>query len=340
MKQAIMTDPGKIEFKNVDIPVINDNEVLLKIKRIGVCGSDIHVYHGKHPFTSYPIVQGHEYSAVVEKVGKNVTKVKAGQKVTARPQVVCGECPQCKRGDYNICDNLKVSGFQANGCAQDYFKVSDKVIYPVDDSVSFDDIALIEPLSVAVYATEKAGDLSGKNVVIFGAGTIGNFIAQAAICQGAAKVLVRDISSFRLKVATECGIEHVSNPQDETIEEAAKRVFGTEGFSTVFEASGAKAAIDDAVYFIQKGGYIGIIGVFSKPPEVNMAFICEHELTMSGSMMYKHEHYLKAIEWLQNNKIKTAPIISRSFDFYDYLDAYKYIEQMNDEVMKVIIRVN
>ena len=97
----------------------------LKIKRIGICGSDIHVNHGKHPFTKYPIVQGHEYSGEVVKTGKNVVRVKAGMKATGRPQLVCGICSACRRGDYNVCQNLKVEGFQANGCAQDYFIISE-----------------------------------------------------------------------------------------------------------------------------------------------------------------------------------------------------------------------
>ncbi|QSH42048.1 alcohol dehydrogenase catalytic domain-containing protein [Lentisphaerota bacterium ZTH] len=340
MKQAVMTAPGKIEFNNIDVPDINDNEVLLQIKKIGVCGSDIHVYHGKHPFTSYPIVQGHEYSAVIEKTGKNVTKVIPGQKVTARPQITCGNCAQCRRGDYNICDNLKVSGFQANGCAQDFFVVSEDVVYPVDDSISFEKIALVEPLAVAVYATEKPGSLEGKNVVVYGGGTIGNFIAQAARCRGAARVMLREISAYRLQVADACGIDYISNPLDESMEEAAERVFGPEGFSVAFEAAGARPALTDAVNSISKGGYIGIVGVFSKAPPVNMAFICEHELKMAGSMMYKHEHYLKAIDWLKNNMIQTDALISKCFDFYDYLDAYKYIDEMNDKVMKVMINVN
>ena len=340
MKQAIMTEPGKIEFNETAIPEINNNEVLLKIKRIGVCGSDIHVYHGKHPFTSYPIVQGHEYSAIIEKVGADVIKYKVGEKVTARPQVVCGKCIQCREGNYNICDNLKVHGFQANGCAQDFFAVDEKLVMKIPEPISFDDGALIEPLSVAVSSTEKAGDIEGCNVVVFGAGTIGNFVAQAAICRKAKKVLIRDISEYRLKIAQKCGIVHNSNAIEETINDACCRVFGDEGYTVAFEASGAEPAIRDAVNSIQKGGYIGIIGVFADEPQINMSFVCEHELKLAGSIMYKHEHYLKAVSWLEAGEITTSPIISKYFDFYEYLDAYKYIKNQKDEVMKVMINVN
>ena len=110
MKQAVMTTPGKIEFNEVDAPKPGMGEVLIRIHKIGVCGSDVHVWHGKHPYTSYPVVQGHEFSATIEELGEGVKGLKVGQKVTATPQVVCGKCGPCKRGDYHICDTLKVEG--------------------------------------------------------------------------------------------------------------------------------------------------------------------------------------------------------------------------------------
>ncbi len=117
MKQATMVHPGEIEIHDVPAPTPGPGEVLLRVQRIGVCGSDIHVYHGKHPLTGYPVVQGHEFSAVLEAVGLGVTGFKVGSKVTSMPQIVCGECAPCRRGDYHICDKLKVQGFQAPGCA-------------------------------------------------------------------------------------------------------------------------------------------------------------------------------------------------------------------------------
>src|SRR5512140_885754 len=119
MKQAIMVEPGRIEIRDIPVSQPGPRQVLLRIHRIGICGSDIHVYHGKHPYTSYPVVQGHEFSATVEALGPGVTGFGVGAKVTSMPQVVCGVCAPCRRGDYNICDKLKVEGFQAPGCAQE-----------------------------------------------------------------------------------------------------------------------------------------------------------------------------------------------------------------------------
>lgn len=128
MLQAVMTAPGKIEFNDVPILEINGGEVLIKIMSIGVCGSDIHVYHGKHPYTSYPVVQGHELSGEIVKVGTGVTRFKLGDKVTIQPQVVCGQCYPCTHGRYHICDELKVMGFQTTGTASEYFAVDEKKV--------------------------------------------------------------------------------------------------------------------------------------------------------------------------------------------------------------------
>src|SRR5512136_161695 len=180
MKQAIMTNPGQIEIHDVPAPVPGQGEVLLRIQRIGVCGSDIHVYHGKHPLTSYPVVQGHEFSAVLEAVGPGVTGFTPGAKVTSMPQIVCGECAPCLRGDYHICDKLKVEGFQAPGCAQELWVTPAARIVPLPDAFSYEQGALVEPVSVAVHATSRAGTLAGRRVAVLGAGPIGNLVAQVA----------------------------------------------------------------------------------------------------------------------------------------------------------------
>ena len=180
MRQAIMTSPGKIEFQDVDEPKPGNGQVLIRVQRIGVCGSDVHVWHGKHPYTSYPVVQGHEYSAIVEAVGEGVTDIKIGKKVTATPQVVCGKCGPCKRGDYHICDELKVQGFQAPGVAQDLFVTDADKIVPLPDSFSFEQGAFVEPVSVGVHTVKRVGDITGKNVAVLGAGPIGNLVGQVA----------------------------------------------------------------------------------------------------------------------------------------------------------------
>lgn len=152
MKQAVMTTPGEILIHEIEAPSPGPGEVLLRIQRIGVCGSDVHVYHGLHPYTSYPVVQGHEYSASIEALGPGVQGLEPGMKVTSTPQIVCGVCGPCQRGDYHICDDLKVEGFQAPGCAQELWVTTAEKIVPLPDIFSFEQGALVEPVSVAVHA--------------------------------------------------------------------------------------------------------------------------------------------------------------------------------------------
>jgi 2-desacetyl-2-hydroxyethyl bacteriochlorophyllide A dehydrogenase len=332
-----MTEPGKIEFGDVAEPKVGPGQILLRVKAIGVCGSDVHVNHGKHPFTSYPVVQGHEFSGEVEGVGDGVAKVKVGDKATARPQLVCGKCRPCRRGDYNICDVLRVEGFQAPGCAQDLFVTIEDKIVPLPDSLTFEQGALVEPTAVAVHSTGRGGDLGGKNVVVLGAGPIGNLVAQVVRYRGAAKILITDISDFRLDIAKQCGIPNTSNAAEEPLKEAAKRVFGDEGFVVAFEAVGVEATMDAAVQNIQKGGTIVVLGVFGEKPRIDMSIVGDREQIIVGTLMYKHEDYVKAVELIARGEVITKPLVTKHYPFERYAEAYKFIDAQGDKTLKVMI---
>ena len=338
MRQAIMISPGVIEHREVPKPeVLKDNEVLLRIKKIGVCGSDIHVFHGEHPATPYPVIQGHEYSAIVEAVGANVKKAQPGMKVTARPQLVCGKCGPCRKGQYNACQELKVQGFQAPGVAQDYFIVPEDRLIVLPDSLSLDQGAMIEPAAVGAHSTSRSTNLKGKNVVVAGAGTIGNLVAQFAKARGARKVLITDVSNYRLEKARECGIDSTLNVLEVPFEEGIKSCFGEEGFQVGFEAAGAQATLDYLMANVEKGGDIVILGVYGKNPTVNMFYLGEHELNVFGSMMYRHEDYEEAVSMMASGQITTEPLITKHFPFGEYLEAYHYIEEQKEKSMKVMI---
>ena len=342
MKQAQVIKPGLIRFDEVDeltTQQLKDNEILLKIETIGVCGGDIHVMHGQHPFVTYPVIQGHEYGARVVAVGKSVKKVKAGDKATARPQLVCGTCAPCKKGRWNVCKNLRVQGFQAPGAAQPFFIVHEERLIKVDDSLSFDDIAFIEPCAVGAHATSKPDTLNGMNVVVTGAGPIGNLVAQFAKARGAKKVLITDISDLRLKKANDCGIEFTVNVSKEEFTHAVQRVFGDESFQVGFEVSAAQQCITDLVRNIEKGSEIIIVGVFAKPAFVDLAIVDEHEISVIGSMMYFHEDFELAAQWLKEGKINIKPLVTQHFSFDEYAEAYKFIDENREKCMKVIINI-
>jgi 2-desacetyl-2-hydroxyethyl bacteriochlorophyllide A dehydrogenase len=339
MRKAILVEPKHIEFKKVAEPKAADltaHQVLVNIKRIGICGSEIHSYHGLHPATFYPVVQGHEYSGVVMAVGSEVTVCKPGDHITARPQLVCGKCNPCKRGQYNVCEHLRVQAFQADGAAQDFFVVDDDRVAKLPEDMSLDYGAMIEPSAVGAHASNRT-DVKGKNVVVSGAGTIGNLIAQFCIARGAKNVLITDVSDLRLAKARECGIKHTLNITKKTLKEAAQELFGEEGYQVGFEVAGVEVSIRSLMETIEKGSDIVVVAVFAKDPSLSMFYLGEHELRLIGSMMYRHEDYLTAIDYVSKGIVNLKPLVSNRFAFEEYDDAYKFIDTHRETSMKVLI---
>lgn len=339
MRQAILVEPKHIEFKEVAEPKAADltaHQVLVNIKRIGICGSEIHSYHGLHPATFYPVVQGHEYSGVVMAVGSEVTVCKPGDHITARPQLVCSKCNPCKRGQYNVCEHLRVQAFQADGAAQDFFVVDDDRVAKLPEGMSLDYGAMIEPSAVGAHASNRT-DVKGKNVVVSGAGTIGNLIAQFCIARGAKNVLITDVSDLRLAKARECGIKHTLNITKKTLKEAAQELFGEEGYQVGFEVAGVEVSIRSLMETIEKGSDIVVVAVFAKDPALSMFYLGEHELRLIGSMMYRHEDYLTAIDYVNKGIVNLKPLVSNRFAFEEYDDAYKFIDTHRETSMKVLI---
>lgn len=339
MLQQVMTAPGEIEFRQVPVPEIDDNQVLVKIMKIGICGSDIHVYHGEHPFTSYPVTQGHEVSGEVVKTGKNVTEFKPGQKVTIQPQVVCGQCYPCTHGKYNLCEELKVMGFQTRGVASHYFAVDKEKVTLLPEDMSFDEGAMIEPLAVAVHAAKKFTELKGAKVAVLGAGPIGILVAQAVKGLGAASVMVTDISDVRLEKARECGADYTVNTKNESFKDALINSFGPDKADVIYDCAGNDITMGQAIQYARKGSTIILVAVFAKMANVDLAVLNDHELDLNTTMMYRNEDYIEAIRLVAEKKVALTPLISRHFAFNDYLDAYKYIEDNKETTMKVIINV-
>ncbi len=339
MFQQVMTEPGKIEFREVPVPEIGAGQVLVKIMEIGVCGSDIHVYHGEHPFTSYPVTQGHEVSGVIEKLGDGVEGLKVGQKVTIQPQVVCGECWPCRNGKYNLCESLKVMGFQTTGVASEFFAVDAEKITPLPEEMSLEEGAMIEPLAVAVHAVRRAGDVTGKDICVLGAGPIGILVAQAAKGLGAGRVMVTDVSGLRLEKAKECGADMVVNTRERDFGEAFVEFFGPDKADVIYDCAGNDVTMGQAIKYARKGSTIILVAVFAKMASVDLAVLNDHELDLNTSMMYRSEDYEKAIELVQEGKVRLMPLLSKRFPFREYLEAYKYIDENRESTMKVLIDV-
>ena len=339
MLQQVMTAPGKIEFREIPVPEIGENEVLIKIMKIGVCGSDIHVYHGEHPFTSYPVTQGHEVSGEVVKTGTAVSGIKPGQKVTIQPQVVCGRCYPCRHGKYNLCEELKVMGFQTTGVASHYFAVDQAKVTPLPDEMSYDEGAMIEPLAVAVHAVRRAGDVKGAKIAVLGAGPIGILVAQAAKGMGADQVMITDVSSLLLEKAKECGVDFCVNTRTQDFGEAMVHNFGPDKADVIYDCAGNNITMGQAIKYARKGSVIILVAVFAGPGQLDLAVLNDHELDLNTSMMYRNEDYLDAIRLVNEKKVVLAPLVSKHFAFGDYLKAYQYIDENRESTMKVIINV-
>ena len=339
MLQQVMTAPGEIIFREIENPIPAAGEVVVKIMRIGVCGSDIHVWHGKHPFTSYPVTQGHEVSGEITALGEGVTGLSVGQKVTIQPQVVFGKCYPCRHGKYNLCEELKVMGFQTTGVASEYFAVDAAKVTPLPESMSFDEGAMIEPLAVAVHAVRKFGDMQGMRVAVLGAGPIGILVAQAAKGMGAESVLITDVSDVRLEKAKECGVDFCVNTKSVSFGAALVDAFGPDKADVIYDCAGNDVTMGQAIQYARKGSTIILVAVFAGLAKVDLAVLNDHELDLNTTMMYRNEDYLEAIELVRTEKVHLKPLISKHFAFCDYAEAYRYIDANRETTMKVLIDV-
>ena len=338
MIQQVMTQPGKIVFNRVDVPVPAPGQVLVKIQMIGICGSDIHVYHGKHPFTSYPVTQGHGLAAQGVELGDNVTGFQVGQKVTIEPQVYCGHCYPCTHGKYNLCEELKVMGFQTTGVASTYFAVDASKVTPLPEAMDYAEGAMIEPLAVAVHAVRRAGDVSGKKITVIGAGPIGNLVAQVAKGLGA-EVMITDVSDYRLELAKKCGADHTANTRNEEFGAALIRCFGPDKADVIYDCAGNDITINQAIRCARKGSTLILVAVFADMAKADLAVLNDHELDLNTTMMYRHEDYVKAIEMVNEGLIHLRPLMSKVFPFGKYKEAYEYIDANRETTMKVLIDV-
>lgn len=336
MKQAVMLKPGEIIFRDVPVPPVASNQIKVKMLKIGVCGSDIHVWHGKHPYTSYPVVQGHEISARVVEVGSVVTNVKIGDLVTIQPQVVCGTCYPCTHGLYNDCNELKVMGFQTTGMASEYFVTEADKALKLPDDMNDEHGAMIEPLAVACHAVSRYGSVAGKNAVVIGGGPIGNLVAQVLLARGANKVLLSEVSAYRLDTANKCGISTV-NPKEKSLQGAILQTFGPDAADVIFECIGSPVTIREAVDIARKGSTIIVVGVVPDLTPINMGFVQDHELSIIGSAMYQTNDYLSAINLGSKGNIEFDALITHHVAFSNYSDAYRLIEEQRDKAMKVMI---
>jgi L-iditol 2-dehydrogenase len=339
MKKHVLLEPKKFITQEVPVPEPLAGQVLLAVKAVGICGSDVHAFNNIFPFTNKPITTGHEATGEVVGIGAGVEGVAIGQRVVIRPQIVCHECSLCLEGRYNICQKMQVIGCSCDGACADYFAVDASLVYELPKDVPYDVGTLIEPLAVDVHAVRLAGDVRGKKVLVIGAGTIGNLVMQSAKALGAAKVMITDVSCFKLDAARRCGADIAVNVARESLQEAVLEAFGSEGFDLVFECSANAGAFNQALELGRKGITFVIVGVYPGMANINMFRVQGWEYRILGSLLYTDEDYVQAIALLRDGAVDLQSLITREYPIEEIAEAYRYIEDHGDEVLKVVLNI-
>ncbi len=340
MKAAVLTEFNKIEIIDKVRPLISDDEVLVKVKYNGICGTDLHVMQGHHPAAVPPLVLGHEFSGTVEKKGKHVgDEIKIGDRIVVQPYESCGECEPCKSGSENVCRNLKIFGVHRDGAYQEYVNVKASRLFRLDDSV--DDIAgaLIEPLAVAVHDVKKSSLQVGGSAVIIGGGPIGLLIAIVARINGASKVVISEINPARIKKARQLGFK-VINPAEEALADKAYELTDGRGFDAVFEVSGSRQGTEAMTMLAKTSGTIVIVGIPPEKHPVDTDTVFKKELNIVGVRLYSKVDFQAAVDIMSNadNRRQLMELVTAEYPLEKLSEAISYLKESRD-AYKVLIRV-
>ena len=338
MKQVELYAPENIRFIESPRPTPGPDELLVAVACVGICGSDLHAYHGRHPFIQLPIVPGHEFAGTVVKVGTNVRGFVPGQRVTVEPSLVCGLCYNCTHGRYNICEQLRVIGCQTPGAMGDYLTVPASKALHLPDDVTWDQATLIEPLAVAVHAVRVAQLRAGANLLILGAGTIGLMTLQAAKALGAGRVMITDLLQNRLDLALELGADEAVNPRTTDLATTLEEAFGPQRADAIIECVGVASTIRDALRLARKGTRIVLAGVFEQEVLVNLGLVQDRELELVGTLMYANDDFPTALELIQSGCVQAEPLITHRFPLAQAAEAFATADSRRD-ALKVLIEV-
>jgi len=314
MKAAVFTAPERVEVRDVPIPEIKDDEVLVKVKAVGLCGTDIHIFKGEY-FTEFPVIPGHEFSGVIDRVGRGVRYFKEGDRVTADPNIFCEACYFCKRNLQNHCEDLRVigvSGRQANGAFAEYVAVPFKNVFPLDDAITFTQGAFVEPLACVAHGLDLAEIRFGSEVLVVGAGPIGLLLLQSLKAGGAARVAVLDLDPEKLRMARELGAD-LTFAADGREAEAFKAV-APRGFDYVVDATGIPAIIEKSFAYLKKAGTFLVFGVCPKGSKVSVDpyEIFLNDWKIVGSFAIR-KNFHQSIRMLSSGKVRTDPLLSLQY---------------------------
>ena len=344
MKAVVLTGPGKVEYKDIERPRPEEGEVLVRVKAVGICGTDIELYNGTMPFfetglSKYPLIPGHEWAGVVEDAGPGVTSFKGGDRVSGDVRIGCGKCVFCKRGYYNLCLNRREVGISGgkDGAYAEYVVMPEAFTYKLPDTVSFDAGAMIETTATVVKSIRHAPIPLGDTTLVLGCGSIGLMGLQAAIAAGAGYTISADRQEPKLKIARELGADRVVNTDEEDLGEVVKEVTGGMGVDYVMEASGSTALMARAPSLTRDAGTINVIGIYtSGVPEFDMSDIVLRNIRIIGSVASPNA-YEAAIRLIGTGRITPERCISHRFKLAEIEKAMAVQEQNPPDRIKILL---
>ena len=335
MKAARLTAARKIELCEVDTPVPSADEVLIRTKAVGICGSDLHIYQGHRPDIELPRVMGHEISGEIVETGTDVKDLKAGDRVVVDPVVYCGDCYACRRGKNHLCTTIKCLGCQVDGGFSEYFTSPVKNVYTINDDISWTHGAMVEPFSIGAQVFGRSEYSDGDRVVIFGAGTIGLCVLQVFKLMGA-RVLITDVIDSRLAVAESLGADVIVNNKTGSLEEKTAEFTGNEGADIVIDAVGHYSIIKEGMKVLTKGGRIVVLGLTKEDTGLTEFDFVRTEIDIRGSVL-NNMKFPQVINWLNSGKLNPVPLITGVYPVEKIGDAFEAILSSPADSLKVMV---
>lgn len=336
-KAVKILKPGELVISTEHLPEeIGEEEVLIRVKAAGICGSDVGIYKGTNSLATYPRIIGHEIAGEIVRTGSASDSLKAGDHVVIDPVVGCGRCYACRKGQPNVCESLKVRGVHADGGFAEYMIAPRKNVYRISDQISFEEAALVEPFSIAAQVIWRGQIAAGDLVLINGCGPIGLIILQACKLIGA-RCMVSDLIDSRLEKAKSFQADYTVNPAKQNLEDYAMEISGGKGINKIVDAVGVPAVLEQAVRIASNAGVIVTLGFTPKPSSLVELDITKKELEIKGSRLNSHK-FPQVIEWFEKGLIQPAKMISHRFYFEDIMDALKLNDSEPEKVSKIILK--
>lgn len=335
MKALIYKDTDTLKTEEREIPC-KKSEVLVKVKYAGICGSDLSIVSGKHPRAVAPLVPGHEFSGVVERIDSNANGFVMGDRVVINPLVSCGLCRACRSGNEHVCNTLRLIGIDWDGGMGEYASVPMESLVKIPDELEDDVSALVEPLAVAIHGIRESRLSFLDNVLIIGAGPIGLLTGIVLKDSGASDIYITEVDDFRLSVCKELGLKAI-DAKTTDISSFIKKNTGGEGADIVFEASGNAIAARQMTDFVRVKGTVLILSVHKDPHEVDLRALNFKELTFTGSRVYSKLDFEKAVNYAVEIKDALKRIISHRVPLSEGSKAFEFANDKNSNALKVLI---